>query len=282
MPELNVMTFNIRGAPDRDIVNAWENRADLNLRTLQRYTPDLIGFQEVQNENLEFYRRELSDYAFVTGVHANRAERILHNAIFWKPERLSLRETGGFFLNLTPERWALDWDSARVRAATYARFVLKDGEGSLFHLNTHLDHLGQQARLEGTRLIIRKITGLCQNIIPVILTGDFNSSPVLSSAPDEPFAETPYGLLRAAGFEDAFALASNSELSNTYHDFRGEAFVEEVEPNSQRMDWIMILNGGAPSVQVTSYKIIRDAKPPLYPSDHYPVLARLELTAPSQ
>src|ERR671914_442322 len=45
MCDLRVMTFNIRGAVHRDGENAWPHRAALNVATIARHAPDLIGFQ---------------------------------------------------------------------------------------------------------------------------------------------------------------------------------------------------------------------------------------------
>ncbi len=41
-----------------------------------------------------------------------------------------------------------------------------------------------------------------------------------------------------------------------------------------RVDWIMV-RSGQQSVQTTSCTIVRDAEPPVYVSDHYPVLAEV-------
>ncbi|HLY31927.1 MAG TPA: hypothetical protein VKQ36_12930 [Ktedonobacterales bacterium] len=55
MKPLRVMTFNIANAinTEDDGVNAWALRADLNIATIKRYAPDLIGFQQVDQGNLE-------------------------------------------------------------------------------------------------------------------------------------------------------------------------------------------------------------------------------------
>jgi hypothetical protein len=42
--------------------------------------------------------------------------------------------------------------------------------------NTHLDHMSQEARLEGLKLILSRITTLSMGL-PAVLLGDFNSPP---------------------------------------------------------------------------------------------------------
>ena len=68
---LRVMSFNIRGFSRRgDGFNSWENRAALNVATIKRYAPDLIGLQELQAESLATYREKLPEYAHILGPGA--------------------------------------------------------------------------------------------------------------------------------------------------------------------------------------------------------------------
>ncbi len=53
---LRVMTFNIHGS------YMWRQRTSFNVETIQRVTPDLIGFQEVEAENIEVYQKQLIEY----------------------------------------------------------------------------------------------------------------------------------------------------------------------------------------------------------------------------
>ena len=44
---MRVMSFNVRGASHRrDGDNLWEERAAMNVETIRRCGPDVIGFQE--------------------------------------------------------------------------------------------------------------------------------------------------------------------------------------------------------------------------------------------
>ncbi len=68
---LRVMTFNVRGSfHEGDGLNAWNNRAALNVETLKRQAPDLIGFQELQSGNLDTYEEKLPEYGRVLGPRA--------------------------------------------------------------------------------------------------------------------------------------------------------------------------------------------------------------------
>ncbi len=68
MAPIRVMTFNVQGATyPVEGVNNWPQRAALNVATIKRAAPDLIGFQEVQRGNLATYQEELREYDHVLG-----------------------------------------------------------------------------------------------------------------------------------------------------------------------------------------------------------------------
>jgi endonuclease/exonuclease/phosphatase family metal-dependent hydrolase len=277
MTTIRIMTFNIRGIPETDGINVWTNRAALNVATIRACAPDLIGFQEAQADNLSTYQTQLADYKCELGPVTNRHDRLLYNVILWNPSVLSRVTTGGFYLSRALDHWSRDWDSARVRAVNWVRLHVAADGSEFLHLNAHLDHIGRQARLQGSRLIVHQLPRLNPDKLSVCLTGDFNSAPE-TLAGESPNMDTPYGVFRSAGFVDVYDAvgARNGKHHNTFHGFQGEAFAEEGAPSAWRLDWIM-LQCGSPNVHAQSCEIVRHAAPPLYPSDHYPVIADLQI-----
>jgi endonuclease/exonuclease/phosphatase family metal-dependent hydrolase len=271
------MTFNIRGATVEDGVNHWKNRAVLNVKVLQKYAPDLIGFQEMERENLEMYQARLPEFSYHLGPTCNRPGRILYNAIFWREAAFEALGRGGFYLSQTPAIWSADWGSARVRAAAWVKLRCTESGMRLLHLNTHLDHMSQMARLKGSQLIISKINQLQDGALDTIVTGDFNSPPKRSTEPFD--AKTPYNVFIEQGYCDIYLAAGNqdTQMANTFHGFEGQQFSLDNRDDVLRLDWILILNGSH-ALLPTACLIIRDGTPPLYPSDHYPVLAHLKYT----
>lgn len=272
---LSVMSFNIRGAYHHsDGINSWPNRAPLNVTTIKRWAPDLIGFQELQEGNLQTYRESLTGYECVIGPKAGNRPPYEFNAIFYNPARLELRQSGGFWLSTTPERYSSSWRARVVRSANWVRFACLQSDTSFLHLNTHLDHMSRRARLEGTKLILRKIAEIQKDDdSPVLLTGDFNCS--TGSSPHQVFAQ--------AGFEDTFLAAGSegqTEYGATFHGFGGWRRAVARSRNTLRrgagrIDWILFR---APRpIQVKAHRVVRDRDEVsgIYPSDHYPVLARL-------
>jgi endonuclease/exonuclease/phosphatase family metal-dependent hydrolase len=270
MSTLRVMTFNVRGFyhPD-DGVNQWQHREALNVATVQSTAPHLIGMQEVQTGNLKAYHRGLPEYHWLAWPEYGNAPPYEWPALYWDPGAITPIDNGGFWLSETPDRFSGSWDTDCIRAATWIKFQHAATGASVVHLNTHLDHISEQARIEGSRLILARLGELQSDGSAAIVTADFNARPESAT----------HRLYTSAGFSDAYLAAGHadhSERSFTFHGWRGEAFRREGPP--VRIDWILVRDGARWRAAVRSCEIVRDAEPPVYPSDHYPVVADLELS----
>lgn len=259
---IRVMTFNVRGAFHRhDGPNAWERRAGLNLRTIQKAAADLIGFQEFHEPNLELYQRELSGFDHVPGPISESAPPHQYNAIFWRSSELEPLDTGGFWLSETPDVWSASWDTYSIRSAVWVKLRHLPSGACFVHLNTHLDHRSERARVEGARLILSRLESI-RDGLPVIITADFNDRP----------GSTTYRTFLDAGYTDAWSAVGLEERS-TYHGFEGSGFLAP-DGSLLRIDWILT-SAGANGLRPLAVRRIEDAEPPVYPSDHYPVIAEL-------
>jgi endonuclease/exonuclease/phosphatase family metal-dependent hydrolase len=278
MPTLRVMTFNVRGATHtQDGINIWKNRAELNVGTAKRYAPDLIGFQECQPGNLEAYLEQLRAYDCIAGIPTSNLlpEKHEYNAIFWRRDRFELLDSWGFWLSNTPAVWSGDWDTACVRGANWVKLRLKETGLEFLHLNTHLDHISGLARQEGSKLILRKLAELNAEELPLIITGDFNEN---AWNPIDDVDTATHHFFLENGFIDTYLAAGNTDsvVINTFHRFEGETYSAVQNDMSLRIDWILVRDDTL-SLRTKSCLIVRDQEPPLYPSDHYPVLAEFVL-----
>lgn len=264
---LHVMTFNVRGSQHADGDNEWPNRARLNVDCIRGCAPDLIGFQEFQRGNRETYDVGLPGYERLFGPGYENRKPFAHNAIYYDPHRLELLEEGGFWLSETPGERSRSWGARQVRSANWARLRTSDSV-EFVYLNTHLDHISGRARVEGSRLIISRLDELTGDVSPALVTGDFNCNPGFKT----------YGLYQSAGFSDAHRAAGNAP-ENTFHKFRGEEFTPRRPDLEGRLDWILPRNAASARWTVRSCAVVRDEEPPVYPSDHYPVVAELSLEA---
>lgn len=285
MKRFKLMTFNIRGSfQEADKKNLWKNRSECNVKTILRHNPDVIGFQEMQIPNTETYAVRLPDYGVRPGITVD-VEKVsgwvMHNPIYWRGfEKV---DCGGFYLSPTPDTWSKGWDASFVRSATWA--ILRSDDVTFLYINTHLDHIGETARVESAKLIVQKIAEIGGDL-PAIVTADFNSR---AWAPEHE-ADYPYppAIIRSylpppntvhkvftdAGFRDSYIEAgyTNQMDMNTYHSFMGANF----PPAALRIDWILVRDGKQ-KIKVETCQIIRDHEGQTYPSDHYPVMASLSI-----
>jgi endonuclease/exonuclease/phosphatase family metal-dependent hydrolase len=271
---VRVMSFNVRGASHRrDGINLWEKRAAMNVETIRRYGPDVIGFQECHNENLEVYEKELPGYVRLPGPVYGTVQVEEYAAIFFDPERFEKLDSGGFWLSDTPEEYSASWGNEVVRSANWAVLRCRENGASFLHANTHLDHVSESARIEGNRLILEQTQRARDNHgdPPIVVTGDFNCKP----------GTPPYRVFIEQGFVDTFLAAGNEDGEDafTFHAFKGERFTpSDTDKPVGRIDWILVRDDSG-IVKIRSHEILRDGDEEAgrYPSDHYPVLAELEL-----
>jgi endonuclease/exonuclease/phosphatase family metal-dependent hydrolase len=271
---VRVMSFNVRGASHRDGINAWPRRAEINVKTIKTYAPDLIGLQEVHAPNLEVYEGDLPGYARIMGPAYGTDTLEEFAAIFYDTERFEEVDAGGFWLSDTPEESSASWGNEVVRTANWAVLRCRRTGVAFLHANTHLDHMSERAREEGNSLIVRQTEEAVENHghPPTIVTGDFNCKP----------GSAPYEVFHEHGFADTFLAAGNSddEDAYTFHAFKGSRFKpSDTDKPFGRIDWIL-LRDTAGRFGVIDHQIPRDAdeEAGLYPSDHYPVLADLSIS----
>ncbi|MGI8650755.1 MAG: endonuclease/exonuclease/phosphatase family protein [Rubrobacter sp.] len=261
--ELRVMTFNIRGALHPDGKNAWKKRAALSADVIQRWHPDLIGFQEFQRGNLKAYEKYLPDYEKFLGPRYQNGRPHAFNAVFWNVSRMELLDESGFWLSETPDEFSGSWETRQIRSASLLRFRLLPEGGEFIFLNTHLDHRSIPARQNGSKLITERLETYRDT--PTIITGDFNAEP----------GKPAHEIFSEAGFEDTHLRCGNPP-TKTFHRFEGERFGKDAK-RELRMDWILVRDGSNAEWTATASHVVRDCDPPVYPSDHYPVTTRLHL-----
>jgi len=269
---LKIMTFNVRGTSlDREGPKTWEQRAPLNVAVIRSQAPDLIGFQECDPSHLLTYQQYLPEYTRLLGSSIIPEARGIraYNAIFWRAEDLTFLHSGSFWLSETPEVPSCSWNAASPRLATWATFRFSTG-CELFHLNTHLDHLSQEARLRDAELILHRLPSLCPPSTTLLLTGDFNCRP----------GDVVYRLFQESGFNDTYLVTGHekNELAASFHAYGWSkpSSSDTKRQGARRFDWILFADP-TERLHPLSCEIIRDAQPPVYPSDHYPVVAEFEV-----
>jgi endonuclease/exonuclease/phosphatase family metal-dependent hydrolase len=265
-PPLRVMTFNLRLDLASDGPNAWPHRRDWVASLIRFHAPDAVGVQEALAHMLTDLDARLPGFARVGVGRADGRAGGEFSAILYRTDRLELIDQGTFWLSPTPEiAGSKGWDAAIERIATWASFRdLRTGCNHV-HLNTHFDHIGEQARQESARLIRQRVAALAGDL-PIIVTGDLNADP--QSVPYRIFTrDTIVGA--TPPLRDAFTASSSGHYgpTSTWTAFKA------IEPG-RRIDYVLV----SAHVPVLTHGILPDSWDGRFPSDHLPVLAALGAT----
>jgi len=126
--------------------------------------------------------------------------------------------------------------------------------------NTHLDHIGEDARTKGIQLILSKIKELNTKKYPVIFMGDFNS---------EPHENRIISLKKV--MDDSREVSQEKPFgpSGTFNNFRHD------EPVTKLIDYIFISKNSI--LKVKKYAILSDSKDLKYQTDHFPVYVKINI-----
>jgi len=258
---LRVMTFNIRYDNPGDGEDGWANRKAKVASMIRLHGADVVGLQEAQPNQIADLQAALPLLAwFGTGRSAERDGE--HCAVFYRRDRLEVLAESTFWLSETPDAaGSRGWDAALPRIVTWGR--LRDRRsGSVFHLfNTHLDHVGEGARRESARLLLRKVAEIAGPDGPVVVTGDFNTTP-----DSEPYRILTSGDAPRGALVDAMRASScpHHGPTSSWNGFKA------IEPG-RRIDFVLV----RPPVAVLQHAILSDTFDGRFPSDHLPVLAEV-------
>ncbi|WP_420603033.1 endonuclease/exonuclease/phosphatase family protein [Flagellimonas sp.] len=257
---LDVMSYNIRYDNPKDSLNSWEHRKDFLISQLNFYAPAIFGTQEGFVHQLKDIEKGLSNYSFFGVGRDHGDERGEFTAIFYDKKQFELLKEDTFWLSPTPEKPSKGWDAALPRICTYGLFKTIQ-EGKKFYVfNTHFDHVGKEARTQSASLILNKIKELNSKNLPVIVLGDFN------------LEDNSAGIqLIANVLSDAHILAGKNAFGPR-GTFNGFNFTQHV---TRRIDYIFVADQ---SFKVLKSGILSDSQSCRYPSDHFPVLVRLEFS----
>lgn len=251
--EIRVATFNLRMDTPKDSLNSWPNRKEFVKQLIQFHDFDIVGTQEGYIHQIQNIL-EIPGYNYVGVGRDDGKNKGEHSAIIYKTERFQLLNSGNFWLRENPNVPGLGWDATCCnRIATWAKFLDKNTKKQFYFFNVHFDHQGVIARKESSKLMIKKITEIAKNS-PVVLTGDFNSTP------DSEAIKT----LKAV-YKDSYDISALPPYGpvGTANAFKFTA------PLENRIDYIFIKGNS----KVLRYGVLTDFKNQRYPSDHMPVMA---------
>ena len=247
---MKIMSFNVLCYGKDE--HALEHRKPLVIRCIRDEMPDVLGVQESHREWMDTLCNALPEYAFVGVGRDDGKQKGEYSPVFYRRDKYTLLDSGTFWLSETPDTPSFGWNAACRRVCSFALLREKDSGKTFAAVNTHLDHVSEQARVEGIRLVVEKLRSFGD--IPVLCTGDFNT--------DE--GSEAYKIMTDDFMADAKYLAENSDSGCTYHGF-GQEGCETWSP----IDFIFVKKD---AVQVQTYRICRERIDGQMPSDHYAVV----------
>ena len=253
-----VVSINIRFDNPTDGRNRWGLRLPLLSGMLNAHRPDIIATQEGWRDQLQELEARLAGCSLVDRHRGWLGDR-MYPCLFVRRRRLRVLRSGDVWLSETPDvAGSYSFGSAFPRLMTWCELELHASGRRIVFANLHLDHERRSTRIEQARVAARELYALNERRLPVILAGDFN--------------DTADGPVRAAVMDalpelyDPWEAAGKSELP-TFHGFNGRL------PEAERIDWILL------DRRLTAGEIFIDrrSRQGRYPSDHFPVVCRLEI-----
>ena len=294
---VRVASYNIRlSAGDKKTPNAWNERKEDMVALMRRLNIDAGGLQEVRPDQMAFLREKFPEFEFV-GDHRG-ADRVSDEAspVFYRRSRFDVEKKGTFWLSETPDVPGVKgWGAACPRVCSY--LVLRDkSTGRRFcFANTHTDHISALAREKGMLLVVERMKEFGAGA-PIVFTGDHNCreteapalavSKMLKNALYES-ETTPKGSWRTfngwlwrdseVSAADAMKMPVNvrNARAGSPDGDKGADGKHRWEQCGARIDYVYV----SPGVRVLDYETVNAPRPgkKLYPSDHYPIVATIEL-----
>lgn len=249
--QVKLMSYNIKYANENDGENSWSLRKDFLTNQIKFYEPDILGVQEAVQLQIEHFSEKIPEYNYIGVGREDGKTEGEFSAIFYNKEDFEVLKNDTFWLAPTPNKPSIGWDAAYKRVCTYGLFRSKKTGDIFWVLNTHFDHVGEQARRESVNLILKRISELNKDEHPVILMGDLNLEPSHESIK-----------LLANKMADS---KENAQLvfgpEGTFNGYQFD------KPVTRRIDYIFT----AGNLDVLKYAVLSDSWDLKYPSDHLPV-----------
>jgi endonuclease/exonuclease/phosphatase family metal-dependent hydrolase len=284
--ELKVMTFNVRYGTANDGEDRWEKRHGLFMDVIRQNDPDVIGLQEALRFQIDEIRKEFPAYAEVGVGRDDGKTKGEYSAILYRTPRLALAgpaadTSGTFWFSDTPEKIASKtWGNGITRICSWAR--LREADGKEFCVyNLHLDHQSEPSRRKSVELLASRIEKR-EVRVPVIVTGDFNTgeeAPAIRFMTGKVASATGgAGVAGWTGLADTYRVVHPGDVNvRTFHAFKGVADTTGKDgPQgalTEKIDFVFV-DG---SWTVLDAAIDRTARDGRYPSDHFPVTARVRM-----
>ena len=255
---LKIISFNIRynSVDNIDGENGWPNRKASVVRMINEEQPAAIGLQEALVDQLQYLDSCLPTYKRIGVGRDDGKEAGEFMAIYYDTMRLTLLSDTTRWLSMTPEVPSKYEGAGCYRTVTVARFRDRINGHEFAYLNTHLDHVSNDARVRGAQVIGDIVANRLKGI-PVVVGGDMNCT----AEYDE---YKPFDFFYRAGLQEARELTDSTSHAITYNAFGKDA--------SSVIDHFFVRD-----MQVLRFRTLDGDYGIPYISDHYPIAIDIRL-----
>ena len=261
--EIKVMSFNVRlMTTENSYLNEWPYRKDACFTMIKHQQPTVFGVQEAKytDQYLELKTALASSNYESFGLNRDTGEEGGNGetmAIFYDKTKVKYIDGGTFWLSATPDECSRGWDGACNRTATWGLFEHIATGKTFCYINTHLDHKGDAARLNGPKVIMERFAKYNPDgEYAQFLTGDMNLS--YDHKALDAFEETMVNTRDAAP-------SNRTDRSATYNGWK--------TTSSSIIDHIYCTQG----MNVLEYHTVNENYGVDFISDHYPIYAIIKM-----
>lgn len=249
---IRVMSANVRCVSPTDLLEkSWFNRAALLMDCIEKQAPTVIGFQEVSSVHYKYLCSSLPDYDSQI-TYRDNSPTAEGCPIFYRTDLYKLIDKGTFWLSETPDEMSRSWGAAFNRVCGYVILETLSDNTRFVVFNTHLDHVSEEARINGIGVVLDKIEQF--GGIPAVLIGDMNAK-----------EGTPTYLAATEDFADARYETDITTDACTFQNWGAQ---------SKIIDYCFVSKD---SFDVHSFDVVTETYDGAHPSDHNPLCVELTI-----
>ncbi len=258
---VKIVTFNIHYAAADSNEAQWGLRRELVIDSLADHAADVMGLQDVLDFQLKDIKRALPEYEAVAAGRDDGEQAGPACPVLYRVDRFRLADSGTFWFSNSPwKAGSKHWGNTYPRICTWARLTEIGTNKSFYVYNLHLDDDSENSRQYSMELLDKQISKR-ERYDPVIVMGDFNMG-----------TEAPaMAAWKSKGYRKRFVdvwqhLHPEQPEIKTYN-------AAGSQPDGPCLDHILADS----TIMVTGVEIDARRFRGQYPSDHFPVIARLQI-----
>ncbi|HAZ11668.1 MAG: hypothetical protein A2X86_18260 [Bdellovibrionales bacterium GWA2_49_15] len=250
--DLKIITSNIRYDDPKDGSHQWSFRQKIWTKCINSFAPHLLGTQEGLHPQIQEFAPSIAPLQIIDRHRTWLVDRMYPN-LFYHKDVFELLDSGDIWLSQTPHiPGSLSFNSQFPRLAVWAKLEHKFSHRNFLAINTHLDHLHGETRMEQIAVLLHELQELKLPTDHCFFMGDFNEGPG-DGVQAKIFKHYP-------NLTDPWVTLNKKE-AGSHHKFDGKNL------EKKRIDWIL----ASETFNITDITFDVSCDNDIYPSDHFPV-----------